>query len=190
MYIVELIKHHLKHNKSCKYLPKTINAETIQVVYNLSIPNWVNDKEVLTQDNMNIMYSKYIPSKEYGYEGFHYLHHYVTKKNADEVYPLVGNKKWFRVFKDYKVQDLITKNITSYFSQEAELLLREIKSYILLQKIGDLSGKWEAVNVGQYYHSTKLNYAYSKISWPTPNTEPCLIVNEEEQPIDFNINAI
>jgi hypothetical protein len=190
MYLVELIKNHLKQNKSCRYLPKAIDNNTIQVVYNLSIPNWVNDKEVLTQDNMNIMYSKYIPSKENDYTEFHH-HYYVTKKNADEAYPLVGNKKWFRVFKDYKVEDLINKDIMYYFFQEAELALREIKSYILLQKIGDLSGKWEAVNAGQpNNYPVRFNYAYSKMNYSTPSIEPCPIFKEEEQPIDFNINAI
>lgn len=188
MYLANLIKNVLTHNRSYKFITNVLDPNTIKVTYNLSIPNWVNDKEVLTQDNMSILYSRYTPEVP---DNNIYVSHYVNNKNVDDDYPLVGNKKWFRVSKTYLVTDLIDKELIYYFYKESEKALAEIKSYILLQKIGDLSAQWEAVNTGKHSVTRKFNYGVSKMSYSKAITSNIISSNPPlEQPIDFNINAI
>ena len=131
----------------------------IDVTFKMSIPKWCNDKELIKESSHSILYSGNV-KKNRG-------KHLVNLKNVDKKYPRVGNNKFFCITKRYNIIDWISKSIdfTYFLSEEREKYLREVKSNIKLQEIGEKTKEWNMSCEGKFYTDERVNYGLS-------NTDP------------------
>lgn len=156
MNISSLISNYIKANKiKCKVLYCTNNEICIR--YSLPVPAWTNDKDFIGNDeHRSVIYAanrkKNIRS---------YIKNVLT---IDKPYPTqLTNNKYFCIHAIYHVSTFYNVDIDSFLYTEYDKLFREVKGNILLEQIGDLSKKWEAVNNGvpNYMIIPKINYLHT-----------------------------
>jgi len=156
--ITSLVVNAINYNKNKTLSAKRVSNGVIEVSFRLSIPGWVNDKELIKEDCHSILYAK---SKT----GHRYL---VNLANIDKGYPSVSNNKYFLITKKYDITTWL-KEGTNYrylLTEERERIFRETRSNIILQQIGQLTNKWQTVSDGKFYleQPSSLNYGQLKFS--------------------------
>lgn len=153
MNVSDLIITHINWNT--KIMRATPLSGGINVKFLLSVPAWVNDKDLVKQDNHSVIYAG---SEKKGRNRFE-----VKLSTLDLDYPIVGNNKYFAVTKFYKVEEFLNiSNIKTYMTEEREKIFRETRSNIILEQIGELTKKWNSVSEGKYFKSDKTNYGLNK----------------------------
>ena len=132
------------------------SSDTITIKFTMSIPNHINDKEMIKDSSMSIKYSKNIKKNRRTFT--------VTLENVDKPYPAVGNNKYLIIRRQYNIIDWIKNgvNFHAFLSAERELIFREIRSNIVLNEIHELSKKWSDINDGIYNNGFQPVYALSK----------------------------
>lgn len=156
MNISRLITNYIRNNKiNCKVLHNT--DDKISIRYFLSVPAWTNDKDFIGDSiDRSVLYAAN-KKKSIG----SYL---INKHIVDQPYPLqLGNNKYFCIYAIYDVSTFYNVDIDSFLYTEYDKRFREVRGNILLEQIGDLSKKWEAVNNGvpNYTIPRKINYLHT-----------------------------
>lgn len=135
-----------------------LGSDKLQIKYRLSIPSWIDDKTLVTQENHSILYS--------GNKKKNIKRHEVFLWNLDSNYPEIGNNKYFCYKKEYNIMDWVKPgfNILYFLKQEREAIFKELKANIVLEKIGHLSKQWQNLTDGKFQHSDQIlvNYGKSK----------------------------
>lgn len=154
MTVDSLIAVHINWNT--KIMKATVYPDNrISVKFYLSVPAWVNDKDLIKQENQSIIYSC---NKKMNTDRFE-----VKLATLDEDYPKVGNNKSFTYTKIYKAEEFLKiGDIKKFMTSEREKVFRETRSNILLEQIGELTKKWTDVSEGKFFKSEKKNYALAK----------------------------
>lgn len=156
MNISSLISTYIRKNKvNCKVLYNT--SDKISLRYFLPVPSWTNDKDFIgDSEERSVIYAAN-RKKNIG----PYLK---NKYTIDQPYPTqLTNNKYFCIYAIYDVSAFYNVDIDSFLYTEYDKRFREIKGNILLEQIGDLSKKWEAVNNGvpNYTIPPKINYLHT-----------------------------
>ena len=161
--ITNLIANQINFSKNKGYSARMYSNYEVKVTFNLALPMWCNDSELITQPNHSILYAtnkkKNIPR------------YYVTFFNKDEAYPEVSNNKFLQISRIYNINDWIKsgENYLHTLTNDRANVFREIESNIILKKIGDLTGQWDRLTSGKskhdvFIHPTNLNYGAAKFS--------------------------
>jgi hypothetical protein len=159
--ITNLIANQINFSKNKGYSARMYSNYEVKVTFNLALPMWCNDSELITQPNHSILYAtnkkKNIPR------------HYVTFFNKDEAYPEVSNNKFLQISRIYDINDWIKsgENYLITLTIDRANVFREIESNIILKKIGDLTGQWDRLTSGKFKNpdpTCNINYGASKFS--------------------------
>jgi hypothetical protein len=160
--ITNLIANQINFSKNKGYSARMYSNYEVKVTFNLALPMWCNDSELITQPNHAILYAtnrkKNIPR------------HYVTFFNKDEGYPTVSNNKFLQISRIYNINDWIKsgENYLITLTIDRANVFREIESNIILKKIGDLSGQWDRLTSGKFKNESslisRLNYGSARFS--------------------------
>jgi hypothetical protein len=158
--ITNLIANQINFSKNKGYSARMYSNYEVKVTFNLALPMWCNDSELITQPNHAILYAtnkkKNIPR------------HYVTFFNKDESYPEVSNNKFLQISRIYNINDWIKsgENYLITLTIDRSNAFREIESNIILKKIGDLSAQWDGLTSGRSKHDVApiSNYGAAKFS--------------------------
>ena len=146
MTIKQLLVNHCNFTKYCSSNKYDGTLETIIVKYSLSVPANFKNSEWVKNDNSYITYgrSKNYTSLQVGYRGPECID--INKYD----YPITDSNRKKAIFrKEYRIADLIDKDLGSYLFAEREKYFADIKSSILLNQIGVLSKKWENISNGE-----------------------------------------
>lgn len=135
-----------------KYLKASYNKQgEITVEYRLSVPSWCNDAQYLgNNEKRSVLYAR---NKKYGNDGAR-----ATCKNINDLDNCsISKNKFYTESHTYSIVDLIGKDLNDLFYKDYLDTFRELKSNILLEKIGDLSKQWDLLTSGKEntmeYHS-------------------------------------
>ncbi len=135
-----------------KYLKASYNKQgEITVEYRLSVPSWCNDVQYLgNNEKRSVIYAR---NKKYDNDGAR-----VTCKNINTLDRYgISKNKFYTESHTYSIVDLIGKDLNDLFYKDYLDTFRELKSNILLEKIGDLSKQWDLLTSGKEntmeYHS-------------------------------------
>jgi hypothetical protein len=159
--ITNLIANQINFSKNKGYSARMYSNYEVKVTFNLALPMWCNDSELITQPNHSILYAtnkkKNIPR------------YYVTFFNKDEAYPEVSNNKFLQISRIYDINDWIKsgENYLITLTIDRANAFREIESNIILKKIGDLTGQWDRLTSGKFKHpdlTCNNNYGAAKFS--------------------------
>jgi len=160
--ITDLIARQISFIKSKGYSARAYSNYEVKVTFNLALPMWCNDLDLITQPNHAILYAtnrkNNIPR------------HYVTFFNKDEGYPEVSNNKFLQISRIYNINDWIKsgENYLHTLTNDRADVFREIESNIILKKIGDLTGQWDRLTSGKFKHNVvynlESNYGAAKFS--------------------------
>jgi len=159
--ITNLIANQINFSKNKGYSARMYSNYEVKVTFNLALPMWCNDSELITQPNHSILYAtnkkKNIPR------------HYVTFFNKDEAYPEVSNNKFLQISRIYDINDWIKsgENYLITLTIDRANVFREIESNIILKKIGDLTGQWDRLTSGKLKNpdlTCNNNYGAAKFS--------------------------
>lgn len=154
-----LIANAINHTKNRCTRARNIGNNQIEVSYYLSIPIWIKDTDLIKDENCFIVYAA---NKKKKINKF-----IVDLKLAfhSNYYPQVSNNKFFCYKQKYDVSNWLKSDfdIQLFLSSEREKNLREIKSNILLEKIGNLTKQWNDVTSGKYPEKTLVNYGLSRM---------------------------
>ena len=120
--ITNLIANQINFSKNKGYSARMYSNYEVKVTFNLALPMWCNDSELITQPNHAILYAtnkkKNIPR------------HYVTFFNKDEAYPEVSNNKFLQISRIYNINDWIKSGenyLTIDYSKLVPVLVEAIK---------------------------------------------------------------
>jgi hypothetical protein len=154
MYLEKIICNQLN---TLKYLKATFSQlGKIEIEYRLSVPSWCNDRKYLgTDEKRAVIYSR---NKKYNNPGVK-----VNFRNYNELNNShVSRNKFYTERYTYSVIDLIGKDLTDMFYKEYLNVFRELKSNILLEKIGDLSKQWDTLTSGKdvIVNEARIPYVY------------------------------
>lgn len=141
----------------------------IEVTFRLSVPKWINDKEIIKTDNQFIQYAI---KRDKESKQVTKIYHKVFLKNVDQLYPSVGNNKFFCETRRYNIIDFINerKDVIFFLREERRKIFRELQMHIKLEEIGEKTRQWEALSNGTYDNNIKLNYGMSRVR-PQPVEE-------------------
>ena len=142
MNVQQLINAHVKY--CFKHIfPVSYTDSTMSFRFSLPIAMTVNDKEILKLPTQRITYARNGKKGIYRY--------IVTLSNVNDGYPLVSNSKHFSEVVTFNLSDLVKQlDLKLFLIQEYEKLFRELKSELILQKIGELTKKWSEISAGKY----------------------------------------
>lgn len=155
MNIKQLIINHIRFTKYIKAYSSP-NSDEIEIKFLMSVPMWIDDKEVVKDPFHTMLYAgnrkKNINQFEAKFE------------DLSKGYPQVGNNKFFTITRNYKILDLLKddKDIIYYLKQERTNAFREVKSNIMLQKIGYLTKEWDELTSGKESYLEKVKYSDTK----------------------------
>lgn len=152
--ITNLVVNNINFSLNKTMRAKSVNNTDIEVMFRMTIPAYINDKDLIKNENHSVMY---MSSKKLGTDRFS-----VTIKNMNDSYPRVSNNKCLCIKRRYNIIDWITSN-SNYFDllcKDRELAFRELKSNIILENIGELTKKWNASIEGSYYEDNRPAYGY------------------------------
>lgn len=178
MNISSLISTYIRNNKvNCKVLYNT--DDKISIRYLLSVPAWTNDKDFIgNSEERSVLYAANRKKN---------IRPYLKNKyTIDQPYPTqLTNNKYFCIYAIYDVSTFYNVDIDSFLYTEYDKRFREIKGNILLEQIGDLSKRWEAVNNGvpNYTIPSKINYLHTVERGDTKYTDKEF--SEEEKTHDI-----
>ena len=127
-----------------KYLKASYNKQgEINVEYRLSVPSWCNDVQYLgNNEKRSVIYAR---NKKYDNDGAR-----VTCKNINTLDRYgISKNKFYTESHTYSIVDLIGKDLNDLFYKDYLDTFRELKSNILLEKIGGLSKQWDLLTSGK-----------------------------------------
>lgn len=159
MTVAGLISNSINHGRNACYTSRVRSYNELEIIFKLPVPAWFNDSVWVTNENTRVLYNE---NKKKG------LHACVVDiKNINDGYPTLSNNKSLCYYKRYSVEDFSKQLCFSKFlTAEREIIFREVKSNITLEKIGHLSKKYSMEVEGKYYNELEeiINYADSKFS--------------------------
>lgn len=167
--IAGLIANKINFGNRGRFKACVKTTDSIVVTYMLSIPKWVNDKELIKSDREHIIYAKTKRTNKFK----------VLFSEIDNKYPLVGNNKYYCIERAYNVVDWLKfDDILGYVRSEREKIFRETKSNIMLENIGELTRQWNETTNGKYAKDERKSYAFGfgkiGINHIYANTDPSL----------------
>ena len=165
MTVAQIIAKNLKSDYM-NYVCHSVGKENIEISYRLSIPAWINNTQVLKKANQHILYC--------GNNKKHISQYRVFLPDVLKPTPSnLTNNKMLVEHKTYKVVDLLQEeHIHLYLTHEREKMFRELRSNILLEKIGNLTAKWNAVSEGKTFYDEQDSKNYPKVKAISTVTEP------------------
>lgn len=160
MNIINLVINSINRGMNPCYKARHALNNKIEVEFKLSVPKWFDDYEwIKNGKNHIVMYSN---SKKLTVSTFKVnIHNYYLG------YPAVSNNKFLCYEREYDVKDWVTEpnfNFDVFLTREREMIFREIKSVITLEKIGELSKQYQTELNGEYHHPNDFNFAKTKFN--------------------------
>ena len=156
-----LIKNHInfQKNKSIRCEFDHNNVNNLKVKFILPIPNWLDNESLLkNEDNDYIVYAKKRGNNNDTESNSRFK---ITNKNLGDIVNIpYGRNKYLIKEKTYKSIELGNQNnLLDFLKTERNNMFREIKSDILLMRLGDLGKQYEALTGGNDYYNSQLREA-------------------------------
>lgn len=158
MTIRWLLEKHFSKSPLCR-IGKFGNIDTLEVKFFMNMPAHYPNSAWVKNESKRVNYS---PTKKHGFQSITY------REGCTDPYkynspPTDSKRKRAVISKTYKIEDLIKENVSAFICNEHARLFKELKSEILLDKIGTLSAKWNKLTGG-----------------PDPEAEEYVAINECE----------
>ena len=144
-------------SKQIDCIPMTTQEDSVMVKYRLSIPNWVENKDVVKDGTQYVLYTA---NRKHRIAPYIVWHHEINQNLPSHI----SNNKMLVNTVVYTVDELLKKpSIVTFINKEHDRLFREIRANITLQKIGNLTAKWNAITDGVHYHDQHSTDNYIKL---------------------------